>query len=233
MQLRSGKKINCFASSQFGREADDLLKFTDLCEIALDTTPFLAGCDWYEFLKGDPYLKVGTVRKVAGGLFSPACGRVIAFDRFISKWMLFINKEFTLGFREVICEKLEEAIDNLHSMEKKGHERFCGCGDNSHVFDDEILWDYYTELGPGFLQENDEGMLDWILTPEVSNEEFEDMYHINRNSWRHDLLALRERLESHLAYFNRVPHEIHQEIFFALSCKSTPSACAKHILSFL
>jgi hypothetical protein len=118
-------------------------------------------------------------------------------------------------------------------MEKNESDQFCGCGDRTHLFNDDIAWDYYIGFGPGFLQENEEGMMDWILTPEISHEEFEDIYYENRNSWRHDLLYLRERFESHLAYFNRVPHKIHQQVFFALSSKTTPSACAKHILSFL
>jgi hypothetical protein len=238
MKLRSGKRINCFSTTEFGREAEELLELTSLSEIAEEDNSSFVGSDWYEFLHnersiyGTP-ITIDTVKRVAGGLFSPKCTRIIAFERFVAKWRSFINTEFTVRFRDTVCKKLEEGIKTLHSIEKNGYEQFCGCGDRTRAYEDDITWDYYMGLGPGFLQENEEGVLDWVLTPEVSHEEFEERYYETAEVWRHDRLDLRERLETHLAYFNRVPHKFHQDVFFALSSKSTPSACAKHILSFL
>jgi len=233
MKLRSGKRINCFATSQFGKEIEEFLEVNHYFDIAEIERQSFTGSDWYEFLATDTGMTIDRVKRIAGGLFSPKCARIIALERFVAKWRLFINKEFTLSFRDTICNKLKEGIRHLHLMEKNGIGQFCGCGDRTRAYEDDITWDYYMGLGPGFLQENEEGVVDWVLTPEVSHEEFEERYYETAEIWRHDLLDLRDRFETHLAYFNRGPHKFHQDVFFALSSKSTPSACAKHILSFL
>jgi len=232
MKLRSGRTINYLGTTDFGKDALNLLRVFRKCNDVIDEEGNISGNNWHELLQWD-YEFVPTMERMAGGLFSPHCTKLLTLERHISKWRTFINKTYEVDYRNSIYEKIKEAIKTIARMRNSGHPRYCSCSDGTHAYNDDISSYYYQEYGPGFLQENEEGIMDWVATPDVDREEFERQMVNEQQSWRHDLQSLYKRFVSHREYFDRVPHKIHQEVFFALSSKSTPSACAKHILSFL
>lgn len=180
--------------------------------------------------------------EMVGGFYSIDCTMLIALERFIAKWRVAINTSHVLVpidtaavlYRDTMCEKIRECIKKLQSAQRNpDYERFCCCGGSmDEVMKSQVSWDFYQEYGPGIIQDDEEGY-SWIETPDVTTAEFEQRHTDERMNWQHDLQMLFERFENHLAYFTRVPHKDYQEAYFALSSKKTPSACAKHILSFV
>ena len=176
--------------------------------------------------------------EMVGGFYCIDCTMLIALERFIAKWRVAINTSPVLKYRDTMCQKIRECIKKLQSAQRNpDYERFCCCGGSmDEVMKSNASWDFYQEHGPGIIQEDEDdgySIWRWIETPDVTPEEFERRHTDERMRWQHDMQMLFEKFENHLEYFTRVPHKIHQEVFFALSSKTTPSACAKHILSFL
>jgi hypothetical protein len=212
---------------------EDHLKVSEVLSICDYVRRDCSGRGWDERQFYTPSTE-GLIEEMVGGFYCIDCTMLIALERFIAKWRVAINTAPVLKYRDTMCQKIRECIKKLESAQRNpDYERFCCCGGSmDEVLKSQASWDFYQDYGPGIIQADENGY-SWIETPDVTPEEFERRHTDERMRWQHDMQMLFEKLENHLAYFTRVPHKIHQEVFFALSSKSTPSACAKHILSFL
>lgn len=232
MKLRSGRHINHVGTTSLGKDSINLMKVFRVCNDIYDNEGYITGNNWDTDIYYDTEF-IKTIHKMAGGKFSTQCTKLYALNRYIRKWRKTINKDIKHDFKNMICKKTQEAINELKKWRANGHERLCGCSDGLRSYDEEVSWGYYESEGPGYLHEDDQQVPTWVQTPEISHEEFEHNFEIEQLSWRHDLVELLNDFEDHLAYFKRVPHHDLQKTYFELSSKIVPSACAINIISFL
>ena len=245
MKLRSGKIINCMKTSQLGKDTVDLLTIYRKCDEATER----AHGAWADIISDDYWVRFCAhgdekfqklLDKVVGGHFSTQCTRLYAFENYLRRNRTTINQyneqnKLKTLLRDVMCEKIKESIKKLDDMRVGGHERLCGCSDRERAEDEELTIEkcFDEGLGPGYFTRVQYGYRQWVSTPELSIEEFQQNLDFEKLRWRHDLHRLRQRFQNHLAYFQRVPHHSYREAYLALSSRKINEDCAKNIISFL
>lgn len=243
MKLRSGKYINCTKTTELSKDTFNLIMISEKSHTAFSIAHSRHGNGSVD-IRGPGWISFFTscfgklVDEMVGGRFSPNCTRLYATERFISKWRNTINRYHSHDLKAVMCRKTEESIVLLgNMMQRRGQVRMCGCSDLERDDREDLIMMFYQAEGPGHLiiNQDEDGIPfpTWVLTPEVSREQFEREFYTDQFEWRHDLQALKDRFEAHLSYFKRVPHKTYQEAYFALASRKINMDCAKNILSFL
>lgn len=241
MKLRSGKTINCMKSTDLGKDSTDLATIFQKCNTAAaiansrhgNGPSDITGPDWIYIYFNEDFGKL--IDQFVGGRFSTQCTRLYAIERHINKWCKVINRCSSHDLKAMASLKIEQAITQLDLMKENGCERLCGCSDPEREADEKLIMRFYREeeRGPGYLVSDQDGFINWVTTPEISSEDFERAFYAEQFMWRHDLQNLRDKLDSHRSYFNRVPHRTYQEAYFALASCKINEDCAKNILSYL
>ena len=242
MKLRSGKTINYQGTTSLAKATQDLQRIVRECnanDIAYsyrnrnDGSCDVDGPEWIT-----PYYNWGgfteLIDNLVGERLSTQCTRLYATERFVASWRKVINQCTCPELQLVTMTQVQNAILVLDQLRDSGCARWCGCS-NLHRKEDEeyIMKEYRRDPSRiGYISRDRWGRTSWVATPEVCAEQFEGKFYAEQKTWRHDLQELRNKFQSHLDYFKRVPQRDHQEVYFTLASCKIGETCAKKILAF-
>jgi len=250
MALRSGKKINFNGTTEFYNETSLMISAFRLMDYVL-YDGFNAHDEFHKWtadvINETMWRKELNYIIKNAGKYCIRCTRLVLLDNYFKKWRSTINIIPDLGIKKSSIYKIQEAIKFLEDLQEEGIYQFCGCTDQRRADIEDQEWFYFERYGPGYFQEVESDhqlgigemwlytiggiMQIWVLTPDVSTEEFQRQMD-ERITWRHNLLYLLESFEDHLAYLERIPHKAYQNVYFRIA-SSVGQDCAKHVLSFL
>lgn len=159
------------------------------------------------------------------GIYCKDCTTVMALNRFLDKWKIYINnEEHFLTYKEYIIGKISETINQIKerydSFDDTSFKHLCGCTNFDRGIEEDILWRNH-------MQSYKHGVI-----TSSSHEEYKNIFE-GSLAWRNDLNKHLNKLNSHLDYFKRVPHKVYRDNILVPLTFATNSDCVNTIIGFL
>jgi len=220
MALRSGKKINHIGTTTFYRETTEMMKIIETYNKFINENGdqhHNRGITLrvYEFVKHPTVPDY--ISEIIKKQYCAYCSKLMMFNEYAWKWRETVKTEYSnCSFKNVFITKISDAVASLSKLEASGEYHLCGCSDPSRRDAEDAEWNMYLRAGkPGYSREiividedneSDEhrSVLEWIATPEITKEDYEEKMFSQCRSWRHDLAAMRDDFESHGIYLQDI-----------------------------